>query len=202
MECTTIREACSASLDGEDAGLPAEAMAAHLRMCRECREFVAHAERLHAAMSAQAPVAPDVTVSVLEGTRREQRSGGRGTAALRLGLVAVAVAQLGLAVPGLFLGSDDGAPIHIAHEIGAWDLALAVGFLFAAWRPLRAVGLLPFVAALSAGLLLTAVIDIASGRAVAVTETTHLLELIGTALLWLLVTARSPRPTRRVLRVV
>ena len=83
-------------------------------------------------------------------------------------------------MPGLIYGTDEGAPIHVAHEVGAWDLALAVGFVFAAWRPLRAVGLLPFAAALSAGLILTAILDVAHGRAVALTETTHLLELVGT----------------------
>jgi predicted anti-sigma-YlaC factor YlaD len=83
-------------------------------------------------------------------------------------------------------GSDEGAPVHIAHEMGSWDVALAVALLFAAWRPLRAVGLLPFVAVLAAGLLGTAVIDLFNGRAVALTETTHLLELVGALLLWLL----------------
>src|SRR6185312_15460324 len=121
------------------------------------------------------------------------------TSSLRLGLVAVAIAQLGLALPGLIYGTDEGAPIHVAHEVGAWDLALAIGFVFAAWRPLRAVGLLPFAAALSAGLILTAVLDIAHGRAVALTETTHLLELVGTMLLYLLMAPRKrPAPLLRV----
>ncbi len=71
---------------------------------------------------------------------------------VRVALAGIALAQLALAVPTLLFGTDEGAPVHIAHEVGAWDLALAVGFLFAAWRPLRAVGMLPFVAALSAGL--------------------------------------------------
>jgi len=100
-----------------------------------------------------------------------------------------------LALPALVYGSDDGAPVHVAHEMGSWDLALAVAFLFAAWRPLRAIGLLPFVATLAFGLCLTAVVDLVSGRAVAVVEASHLLEVIGTALLWLLA-----RPvTRRAL---
>ena len=100
----------------------------------------------------------------------------------------------------LLFGNDAGAPIHVAREVGAWDLALAVGFLFAAARPLRAVGLLPFVAALSAGLVITAVIDMMNGRAVALTETTHLLELVGAVMLWLLVAprARHKQPELRV----
>ena len=57
---------------------------------------------------------------------------------------------------------------------------------------------MPFVAALSAGLVVTAVIDIANGKAPAVLELTHVLELVGTVLLWMLT---SPRP-RRVLKIV
>ena len=117
---------------------------------------------------------------------------------VRVALVVIAVAQLALAVPTLLFGTDEGAPVHIAHEVGAWDFALAVGFLFAVWRPLRAVGLLPFVAALSAGLVLTVAIDIANGKTPAVLELTHMLELVGTVLLWMLA---SPRP-RHVLKIV
>ncbi len=117
---------------------------------------------------------------------------------VRVALVGIAIAQLALAVPTLLFGSDEGAPVHIAHEVGAWDLALAVGFLFAAWRPLRAVGMLPFVAALSAGLVFTAAVAIANGKTPAVLELTHMLELVGTVLLWMLT---SPRP-RRALKIV
>jgi len=136
---------------------------------------------------------------VLETARTERHRPDPWTSTLRLGLVAVAIAQLALAVPGLVYGSDDGAPVHVAHEVGAWDLALAIAFVFAAWRPLRAIGLLPFAAALSGGLILTAIIDVAHGRAVALTETAHLLELVGTALLYLLMAPRTrPRPALRV----
>jgi predicted anti-sigma-YlaC factor YlaD len=104
--------------------------------------------------------------------------------------VVVAALQLALAVPGL-LGTDEGAPIHVAHEAGCWSLALAVGFLFAAWRPLRAVGLLPLVSALSAALVLTAGLDLLRGGAVPIDESAHLLEVVGTGLLWLLIHPRA-----------
>jgi len=47
--------------------------------------------------------------------------------------------------------------------------------------------MLPFVAVLSACLGLTALVDLMHGSAVAVLETSHLLELVGAVLLWLLV---------------
>jgi predicted anti-sigma-YlaC factor YlaD len=177
MRCDRIREAWSALVDGEEPGVPRERVDAHLRTCASCRAFAHGTQHLETELPAPDP---------------------RPFVAIRFGLVAVALAQLVLAVPGLIFGTDEGAPIHIAHEVGAWDLALAVGFLFAAARPLRAVGMLPFAGALSVGLLVTAVVDVANGRQPAVFETAHLLELAGTVLLWLLT---SPRP-RRALRVV
>jgi predicted anti-sigma-YlaC factor YlaD len=191
MRCSLIREACSAALDGEEASVPPALIDDHLRTCAACRTYVDRAENLRAAV-------PDLGPGVVAAAHEERAMRSLWTSPVRVGLVMVAVAQLLLAVPGLLFGDDEGAPIHVAHEVGAWDLALAVGFLFAAWRPLRAVGMLPFVGALSAGLLLTAVIDVAHGRQPVLTETTHLLELAGTVLLWLLM---SPRP-RRLLRIV
>ncbi len=209
MDCSEVREALSAGLDGErtapDAvhGATAAAAAAHLRTCPACRRFLDDARTLDTATRtahAVSAATPDLSAQILESARRERHHIDPWTSTLRLGLVAVAIAQLALAVPGLLYGTDEGAPIHIAHEVGAWDLALAIGFVFAAWRPLRAVGMLPFAAALSAGLVLTAVIDVMHGRAVALTETTHLLELVGTALLYLLMAPRRAR-SRSVLRL-
>ncbi len=205
MECAQARELMSALLDGETAGATEAGLNTHVRTCAGCRRFLDGARTLEAIThDAAAHAVPtdefEITAGVLDAARVAPRRRDPWTSSLRLGLVAVGIAQLALAVPGLFFGTDDGAPIHVAHEVGAWDLALAVGFVFAAWRPLRAVGLLPFAAALSAGLILTAVIDVAHGRAVALTETTHLLELVGTTLLYLLMAPRTR--SRTVLRVV
>jgi predicted anti-sigma-YlaC factor YlaD len=197
MECAKAREVLSAALDGESIEVADTEVAAHLRRCSACRAFVDHGRALGDLTRAERgslPAAADLTSFVLEQARREPHRPDRWTTMLRLGLVGVAMIQLGLAVPGLIFGTDEGAPIHIAHEVGAWDLALAIGFVFAAWRPLRAIGLLPFAAALSGGLVLTAVIDVVHGRAAALTETTHILELVGTVLLYLLV---APRPWSR-----
>ena len=200
MECTRIREACSAVLDNETTDLTPIMIEHHLRACGECRHFVADARTIRSALAAATVPAPDLASRISGAARATKMRAFDLALALRLGLVAVAIAQLALAWPGLVFGTDEGAPIHVAHEVGAWDLALAVGFLFAAWRPLRAVGLLPFVVALSAGLVLTAVVDVAHGRAHSLIETTHLLELVGAGLLWLLVAPRAGR--RTALRVV
>jgi len=205
MECSKVREALSAGLDGEatetstNPARDAE-LIAHVSSCAACRHFIEVARDVTTLTRRARPATTDLTAEVLENARAQRHRADPWTTALRIGLVAVALAQLALAVPGLIYGADEGAPVHIAHEVGAWDLALAVAFVFAAWRPLRAVGLLPFAAALSAGLIFTAVVDIAHGRAVALTETTHLLELIGAALLYLLMAPRARR-SRPVLRL-
>src|SRR5262245_100694 len=141
MECTKIREACSAALDGEPTAVTPGAIAEHLESCATCRGFVDDAHAVRRAFTDGRPSGRDMTDLVLAAARAERHARGPGTTTLRLGLVAVAAAQLALAVPALLFGSDEGAPLHIAHEAGAWSLALAVGFAFAAWRPLRAVGL-------------------------------------------------------------
>jgi predicted anti-sigma-YlaC factor YlaD len=97
----------------------------------------------------------------------------------------VAIAQACLSVPS-FLGSDAGAPVHVAHEQGAWALALAVALFAVALKPRRAAALLPFVAALVVGLAVTMIVDIAGGRTQAAAEAPHGLAFLGLGMLWLL----------------
>jgi predicted anti-sigma-YlaC factor YlaD len=192
MECFEIREALSAALDGEPAGVPEGDLVAHLRRCPSCRAFVDRARRLPFG----APAAPaDLTARVIAAARAERHDRDPRTTLLRAGLVAVASLQLILGLPGLVRGPHDTHGIHTTHEVGAWGIALAVAFLFAAARPLRAVGLLPFAAALAAGLVATAVFDLVRGHAVVLSETEHVLELVGAFLLWRLT---RPGPRARV----
>ncbi len=96
-----------------------------------------------------------------------------------------------LAVPALVLGEDSGATVHVARELGSFDVALAVGLLVAAWQPARAWGLLPVAMALAFVMAGTAVLDLADGRADTLGEAHHLLDVAGVALLWLV--ARDAR---------
>jgi predicted anti-sigma-YlaC factor YlaD len=192
MDCIGIREAISAGIDGEDPTLTRAEIDSHLRDCGACRQFEAHARELREQIRFMRVDAPAAATGAIA-RAVEHRQAQLLTMPVRVALVAVAAAQLALAIPGLVYGTDEGAPIHVAHEAGSWSLALAVGFLFAAWRPLRAVGMLPFVGALAAGLLFTAGLDLAHGKALALDESSHLLELLGTGLLWLLVHPRARR---------
>jgi predicted anti-sigma-YlaC factor YlaD len=203
MECVKIREACSAALDGEPASIPAGAIAAHLPNCPGCRSFVEDARALRGSFDTPLR-ADDMTQVILAAASAERHPRDLRTLVLRFGLVAIAAGQLVLAVPAL-LGSGGDAhnhAAHFAHELGAWDVALAVGFVFAAWRPLRAVGLFPFAVALAVGLAATAIADVIHGKATAITEATHVLALVGAGLLWSLVRGRSPARERHTLHTV
>lgn len=128
----------------------------------------------------EAEPVPDLVGAVLARVDTPRRSRPEWA---RYALFAVALSQLLLALPALLLGDSLGASVHIARELGSWDVALAIGLLYAAWRPARAAGLLPFAAALAGTMLLTATLDVVSGRQEAITESHHLLELAGLALL-------------------
>ena len=166
MDCELIREAISARLDGESPGVAPEIVDGHVATCAECRAFAEGAGALHRAVRvAPAPPVPDLSAGILaaigptpapDATRSHERG-------LRVALAILGVVQLGVAIPAL-LGADGGVDTHSARHLGSFSIALAVGFLFAAWRPARVPGLLPVVAALVACVLGTSLLDVIGGR--------------------------------------
>ena len=192
MRCEDCRDAASARLDAEalPAGLTDDDVDDHLLGCAECRAWVVRATALHRAVRVRtAPPVADRTDAILAAVPvtarpRPVREG------VRYALLAIGLSQLVLALPALVLAEDAQAPVHVAREMGAFELALGVGLLATAWRPRLAAGLLPFAGALAGAMLLTAGIDVVQGQAVALTEAHHVLDLVGVALLALL----HPRP--------
>jgi len=147
---------------------------------------------------APAPVVPDLTARVLQALPRELP----GTAAaararltetaLRLALLAVGVAQAGIAWPVLAEGSMS-APVHMAHETGAWNLALAAAFLAVAAAPRLAAGALPFLGTFTVLLTVVTVRDLGNGHVPAERAVAHLLLVAGV----LLVAVMAWRSRRR-----
>jgi predicted anti-sigma-YlaC factor YlaD len=199
MTCMQIRHAISARLDGEDPGLDEASVYGHLATCAGCRAFAHDAEALHRAVRlAPAPPIPDLTPAILAAIGQEDRaSGGAETQhALRWILFAIAVTQIAVAIPALLFGSNAGLPVHAARHIGSFDVALGVGFLFAAWRPSRIPGLLPVAVALVVCLVGSSLLDVASGKTAALGEAQHVLDFVGLAVVWLL-----SRPAPRTVRL-
>jgi predicted anti-sigma-YlaC factor YlaD len=187
MECENYRLGISARLDGEDTGIDDASLAWHLAHCEACRAFESETIGLTRAVRVAATeVAPDLTPTIMAAIN-EQRVGRASRfdpQALRIGLVTLAVVQMLLALPVLLFGSDAGAPIHLAREIGSFDFALAVGFFFVGWRPARAYGMLPLVAAVVLCLSVTTAVDLVRGTATLLNESAHLLDVMGLAAVW------------------
>jgi predicted anti-sigma-YlaC factor YlaD len=190
MPCTEFREAASARLDGEPLGMPAGALDQHLAACSACSSWAEDAARItRRARLAAAPPVPDLTAAVLAQLPRElpgaaaaARSRLAGSA-LRLALVAVAVAQAGLAWPALASGTAAmSAPVHMAHETGAWNLAVAAAFAAVAAGPRLAAGALPFLGTFAALLLPVTLSDLGAGHVHADRAAAHLLLFAGVAL--------------------
>ena len=190
MPCSEFREAASARLDGEPLGMPGHELDQHLAACVSCAAWVEDAARVtRRARLAPAPAVPDLTAAVLAGLPRElpgvaaaARSRLAGTA-LRLALLVVGAAQAGLAWPALASGTAAmSAPVHMAHETGAWSLGLAAAFLAVAAAPRLAAGTLPFLGTFTALLVPVTLRDLAAGHVHADRAAVHLLLLVGLVL--------------------
>ncbi len=207
MRCDHVRLGLSARLDGEDAGVPDAVLDAHVETCLGCRAWLDGAAAVSRRLRLRVTEPPpDLAPAVVErvGDPAVVSRPSRPLARVALGLTALL--QLALSVPTLLTGQED-AGVHVARELGVMDIALAIGVLAAAWRPWRAAGMLPVVAALAVGLSATTIIDVLGGQVPALAEVPHLLALVEAALLWRLrVGGVPPRtfrtPERRGLRRV
>ena len=122
----------------------------------------------------------------VEAARRDR---GSVKAILRIALAAVAVAELFIAIPDLFLGHSPGEQQHHAHitrHLGAFFCAYAVGLLVVALRPAKARAFVPMTVALALAMLGGAIADVHRGDALALKEAQHGLEILGMVLVWLL----------------
>ena len=201
MDCEHAREALSALMDDEDPGVGLQAVDEHVDGCGACADW--RETLLASPVIADMGIGPgDRLLPAVLGSLASERAAQaesrarRALAPWRVGLVLVAVVQPLLVLPSLVEGQwFDHA--HDARELGSWHLALAVGFLFAAARPARAWGMLPLVAALVTGLLVTAGVDLAESRVGLAQELAHVVDVAGVGCLW----ALSVRVQRPVLRL-
>jgi predicted anti-sigma-YlaC factor YlaD len=166
----------------------------HLAACPDCAAWYASAARVtRLARLAPAEVVPDLSARILVAAGRVGPPRRYATAVTRVALALLGLAQAVLAVPALALGADGlHPPMHVAHESGVWNLALAVAFLAAAVRPRSAAGLLPLLGAFVAGLVVVSVSDLATDDVPALRLAAHL-----PAVAALLLVAALARETRR-----
>jgi predicted anti-sigma-YlaC factor YlaD len=195
--CQDIRTALSARLDGEEPGLPGDLLDDHLVGCAPCQAWQDGAQRVVRAIGS-APPPPDLTESIMRAVEADpqvlaQRARLRAAAEahgrrqiLRVAVAAAAVVQLALALPTLLgaLTGTGGVGLHASREMASFDVAVAVGFLLAAYRPQRALSYLPVALVLAGCLAATSLIDLARGVTVAGHEVGHLVAVAQVGLLW------------------
>jgi predicted anti-sigma-YlaC factor YlaD len=200
VDCLTCREAVSARLDGEDEPVPAARTDAHLASCAACRAWRARvAETSRTLRVRQAPEVPDLTAAILD--IAVPPSSTRGWWA-RIALIAVAAAQLSLALSQMLgVGAPHGAGHevtgHLFNESTAWNLALGVGLLWAAFRSRVTSGLIPVLSGFVLILGVYSTHDLVTGTVPASRVISHGLLLLGLGLL--IVINRwyhDPRPGR------
>lgn len=191
--CDRWQDALSALADGEDPGVDARLVDAHVRRCTDCAGFAA-------VLGRPAPSAVDSDVSV---PVRSAPSGATGriaravafadrsshplTVRVLLGVVAAEVIVLSL--PDLIRGGE-AASAHEARHLGAFAVAYGVALLVVALRPARARTMLPAAAVVALALTITAAVDLAHGRIPLLGEALHIPEIVSVVLVWLL--ARHP----------
>jgi predicted anti-sigma-YlaC factor YlaD len=220
MTCEQMRVALSARLDGEAAGVADPVLDAHLVECTGCRDWLAQAERVTQAVRAQPVEVPDLTAAVLAAVAADPKAPRRTRAAatnaaaanaattadvarhgrqqiLRLAVAVAAAAQLVLAVPVLLTGASLATDPHSSREMASFDVALAVGFALAAWRPQRARAFVPVAFVLAACLAVTTAVDLANSTTALLHEVGHLAAVAQAALLWALGRSSDGTPGRR-----
>ena len=197
--CHNYIELLSARLDGEITARMEGELEDHLEHCDDCRVAAARLEQLDRRLRVRPALpVPDLRDVVLA-TSRPARLGRGGW--LRPSLAWIACIVLAQSVLVLVLGELDGADTHQARHIGAFGVALAVGFAYVAWRPHRAIGLLPFSMALMLTMTLSALFDVIDGGRSVLQEAVHVSELVGLVLVWMIAGSpgwgRMPRPRLR-----
>jgi predicted anti-sigma-YlaC factor YlaD len=198
MQCEPFRELISAAIDDELSPSQRWRLDTHLESCAPCAtQFDAFSDLTRRIRVRPAEPVPDLAARVMD-RARPPRLGRGGWLRPALAWVAAVIAVQSLGP--LVWGSIDGVTTHAARHLGGFALALAVGLAYAAWRPHRAFGMLPFAVALVVTILIGATLDLASGASTALAEALHLTELLGLVLLWLI--AGSPGWERLKDRVV
>ncbi len=196
MDCARAHELISAELDGENTEEISAELAAHLEGCAECRDWQVEQERFRRRLMVRpAESIPDQASLVLRAVAVPELGSGEW---IRYSLFVVAMTLLIFDLPLLFAGSDTEGAEHLGRHLGAFSAALALALLYVAWRPERAIGLIPMAAGLGVTLVVTAVIDMALGRSEVVTESYHVVELVGLLLLWVISGGRQRLRNRRV----
>ena len=200
VDCETSRASLSARLDGEEEPSPADQVDAHLAGCAPCQAWLRRGEELNRLLRVRpATPVPDLSKAILADAPVIEPAQGWG---LRGTLACVAVAQvtlglsqflgMGAAATHLEHGGGPAVAGHLFNESTAWNLALGVGMLWAAFRPTATAGLIPLLAGFVLVLSAYSTHDLVTGSAPVSRVLGHGLLVVGLVLM--IVVNRRHRP--------
>ncbi len=187
MDCPDARESISALADGQLEDTEFETLEAHLTGCDDCRAWQ---ETLRgSAVSLAGPLAG----SHLKRSAPIHASRYR---AIRFALGWAGVLLVAWHLPELLTAGNEVA-VHLSRHQAGFATALGASFMFVAFRPDRAYGVIPFAASFALVLVVTAVADLINGSSNVAIESRHLLEIGGLVLVLLLGSEMGPERRRR-----
>jgi len=96
--------------------------------------------------------------------------------------------------------AGDSVNAHLSRHDGVFGTALGIGMLAVAFKPQRAIGLVPLTMALAVLMIAVAAADLMSGTTNLLSESIHIVQLAGLACLWLISggPSRLPKHVARV----
>ncbi len=192
MECRVCREISSARIDGAANATEVAQADAHLLGCSACRAWIEAAHRLRREVVAEAASPPDLVLGVL--TRIAEVPTATRWSNARIGLAVVALVEVLFAAQTLAAESLHGHEVH--RHAAFMYLALAAGFAAAAWNPARAAGgVVPMTGVLLVCLMVSSVLDLATGTVTALAIVAHLVCTLGLVAAWFAARATG-RPAR------
>ncbi|WP_134321707.1 hypothetical protein [Cumulibacter soli] len=179
VTCAVYREALSAQFDGEKA--PVET-AVHLAACPSCAEWARIVPDIQRPLRMQsADAVPDLAERILTAILGDVPRPSLGMSLARAALMAAALVQVFVGVLHLFAHDDSAG--HTAAELGAWSVAIGIGFATAALRPNIAYAVLPMVSGLVAILGYASVRDLLASEVSVARVLEHALIAAGLVLL-------------------
>lgn len=186
--CVIAEEELSAELDGELPDGRSDGVVAHLLICPVCTGWLVSITTMHRSQRVSAaefvPDRSQIIVAALSAQQAAKAASSRPSLVpmARVALAIVAVVAAMAVIPELAHRNDLSATAHGARELGSFELALAVGFAVAAWRPVQARLVAMLGVLVSTGLVLTGAIDMVAGHTALGIEVHHALEVMGTVL--------------------
>jgi predicted anti-sigma-YlaC factor YlaD len=198
-ECAPFREHVSAIRDGE--ALPDEHTLGHVDTCPTCRAWVDASDAVTRHVRMRTPSGASVLTAAMAAwdVAAEQRE----NAVVQVGRLLLGLAALGCAVAAVVLAMGETVHTHLGGRAGrdlfVFEVAIAAGLAFAAWRPARFLtGVAPLLVVITGINVVMSVGDVVTGRASTLAELTHLPFLVGIAGVTLCRSLIAIGPTERV----